>query len=191
VLIVLERLGVLPDLTTDLVETDEVLREQIATHAGDIPTDRNPAKRIALALLGKVPVVWGQEGPLAVAASRWKTQLNENAKVPAYAASAPELAHNEIVGFWPGADAPSKLAVVTLRSSTEHPRVAQRLDAATRLVGDRVGAMQVAHARGSSVLAQLASAALVGDLVSVYLALLRGVDPSPVEAITRLKSELT
>ncbi len=191
VLIVLERLGVLGDLTADLIETNEVLREQIATHAHDIPTNRNPAKQIALAILGRVPVVWGQEGPLAVAASRWKTQLNENAKVPAYAATAPELAHNEVVGFWPGAEAPAKLAVVALRSPNEPARVARRLEAAMKLIGDRVGALQEAHARGSSVLAQLASAALLGDLVSVYLALLRGVDPTPVDAITRLKSELT
>ena len=191
VLVVLERIGVLPDLTADFVETDEVLREQAASVGRAVPADRNSAKRIAASLAGRVPVVWGQEGSLAVAAGRWKTQLNENAKVPAYAAASPELAHNEIVGFWPGADESAQLAIVALRSPSEEPRAARQLEAALELIAGRVGAIEEAHARGTGVLAQLASAVQLGDLVSVYLAILRGVDPTPVEAIARLKSKIT
>ncbi|MEX2554753.1 MAG: bifunctional phosphoglucose/phosphomannose isomerase [Actinomycetota bacterium] len=191
VLVILERLGVLPDLTADLVETDEVLREQAATHASGVPTERNPAKQIAVALVGRIPVIWGQEGPLSVAATRWKTQLNENAKVPAYAAVASELTHNEIVGFSDLSELLERHAVVALRSSTEHPRVGARLDAALRLVTGQVGTVVEAHSRGSGVLARLASAVQLGDLVSVYLAFLRAVDPTPIEPIDRLKAELT
>lgn len=191
VLVVLERLGVLPDLTAELFETDEVLREQAATLGRTVPTDGNPAKQIAGALHGRIPYVWGQEGPLTVAAARWATQLHENAKVAAFASSIPELAHNAIVGTT-GASVPlDRFAVVALRASAEDARVGRRLDAALRLVAPHVGAVIEAHARGSGVLARLASAVHLGDLVSVYLAFLNGVDPTPIEPIERLKAELT
>ena len=191
VLVVLERLGVLPDLTAELVETDEVLREQVATHARTVALDQNPAKQIAVALQDRIPVIWGQDGPLSVAAERWKTQLNENAKVPAFAATAPELTHNEIVGSAGSSELLAGVAVVALRAATEHPRIAARLDAAIRLITGQVGRVLDAHAHGSGVLARLASAVQLGDLVSVYLAILRGVDPTPIEPIERLKAELT
>lgn len=191
VLIVLERLGVLPDLTADLVETDEILREQTAALGRAVPSETNPAKQIAAALQGRIPFVWGQDGPLSVAAARWKTQLNENAKVSAFSATVPELTHNEIVGAAGSEETLERLAVVALRASSEDVRVGRRLDAALRLAGPHVGAVVEAHARGVGVLARLASAVQLGDLVSVYLAFLNGVDPTPIEPIERLKAELT
>lgn len=191
VLIVLERLGVLDDLTGDLVEIDAVLREQ-AVRCG--PAEReasNPAKQIATALDGALPVVWGQDGVLAVAATRWKTQFNENAKVPAYAAAVPELGHNEVVGIGPGAPTASGLAIAALRPPNEDPRIGRRVEAALRLARERGARTVEAHVHGVSALAQLASAVQLGDLASVYAAVLRGVDPTPVEAIERLKSEVS
>ena len=191
VLVVLERLGVLPDLAAELIETDEVLREQGATLGREVPTDENPAKQIAGALQGRTPYVWGQEGPLTVAAARWATQLHENAKVAAFSSALPELAHNAIVGTTGETVPLDRFAVVALRASVEDARVGRRLEAALRLVGPHVGAVIEAHARGSGVLARLASAVQLGDLVSVYLAFLNGVDPTPIEPIERLKAELT
>lgn len=190
-LVVLERIGVLPDLTGDLIETDEVLREGAALSAPGIPADGNPAKGIAQMLEGRLPVIWGQEGPLAVAAARWKTQLHENAKVAAFSASVPELTHNEIVGTSASSELLERFVVVALRSTGEHPRTGLRIDAAIQLVTGHVGAVVEAHAHGTGTLARLASAVQLGDLMSVYLAILRGVDPTPVDAIDRLKAELT
>ncbi|MGH2785357.1 MAG: bifunctional phosphoglucose/phosphomannose isomerase [Actinomycetota bacterium] len=191
VLILLERLGVLPDLTAELIETDEVLREQMATLGRAVPVDDNLAKQIAGALQGRTPFIWGQEGPLTVAALRWKTQLHENAKVSAFSAAVPELTHNEIVGSSGSSVSLERVVVVALRTASEDVRVGRRLDAALRLVAPHVGAVVEAHARGSGVLARLASAVQLGDLVSVYLAFLNGVDPTPIEPIDRLKAELT
>jgi glucose/mannose-6-phosphate isomerase len=190
-LVVLERVGVLPDITGDLVEMDDLLSEQSARCGGAAPSSDNPAKQIAAGLEGRLPVVWGQEGHLGVAAMRWKTQLNENAKVPAYTTSLPELGHNEIVGLGPGAPPADRLAVVALRPGNEDPRISRRVDAALRFARDAGAATTEASVRGASALAQLAAAAQLGDLVSVYLAVLRGVDPTPVEAIARLKAEVS
>ena len=191
VLIVLERLGVIGDLTADLVEIDAVLREQSALCGPAAAEARNPAKQIASALDGALPVIWGQEGVLAVAATRWKTQFNENAKVPAYAAAVPELGHNEVVGLGPGAPPASALAIAALRAPNEDPRTARRIEAALRLARERGARTSEAHVHGLSPLAQLASGVQLGDLASVYAAVLRGVDPTPVEAIERLKTEVS
>jgi glucose/mannose-6-phosphate isomerase len=190
-LVVLERIGALPDLTADLVEIDEMLREQAALCGRAAPTAENPAKQIAVAVDGKLPVVWGQDGPLAVAAMRWKTQLNENAKVRAYAQTIPELGHNEVVGFGPGAPPADGVAAVALRPVNEETRMTRRVEAMQRIARDAGASTLDAHVRGTGALAQLAAAAHLGDLVSVYLALVRGVDPTPVEAIARLKSEVS
>jgi glucose/mannose-6-phosphate isomerase len=191
VLVVCERLGVVADLTGDLVEIDEVLREQTARCGRASRGEDNPAKTLATSLEGALPVVWGQEGHLAVAAMRWKTQLNENAKVPAYASIFPELDHNEIVGVGPGSPPADGMAICALRSATEETRLTRRI-AATLAVARGAGARVLeANLRGTSSLAQLASAVQLGDFVSTYLAVLRGVDPTPVEAITRLKADLS
>jgi glucose/mannose-6-phosphate isomerase len=191
VLVVLQRLGVLPDLTGELVEVDEVLREQTVRCGRDVAASDNPAKQIATALNGRMPVVWGQDGHLAVAATRWKTQLNENAKVPAFASTLPELNHNEVVGLGPGAADADGLAIAALRAPNEDPRMSRRADAALNVARERGATTIEAHVHGVSGLAQLASAVQLGDLSSVYLAVSRGVDPTPVEAIERLKAEVS
>lgn len=191
VLVALERLGVLPDLTGELVEIDEVLREQTVRCSRNVVEAENPAKQIAAALYGGLPVVWGQDGHLAVAATRWKMQLNENAKVPAFASTLPELDHNEIVGLGPGAPDAAGLAIAALRAPNEDPRMARRAEAALNVARERGAKTVEAHVHGISGLAQLASAVQLGDMASVYLALLRGVDPTPVEAIERLKAEVS
>ena len=191
VLVVLERIGVLGDLTGDLVEIDEVLREQTTRCGPGAQEAENPAKQIATALDGALPVVWGQDGVLAVAAMRWKTQFNENTKVPAYASAVPELGHNEVVGIGPGAPKASGLAIAALRPPNEDPRIGRRVEAALRLARERGARTVEAHVHGGSPLAQLASAVQLGDLASVYAAVLRGVDPTPVEAIERLKAEVS
>ncbi|MFA5891202.1 MAG: bifunctional phosphoglucose/phosphomannose isomerase [Actinomycetota bacterium] len=190
VLVTLERLGVLPDLSGDLKEVESVLDAGAANLRREVPTATNEAKRLAVALSGRLPIVWGQEGILSVAAVRWRCQLNENAKMPAWSAVLPELDHNEIVGYDPGIAALGEVAVVVLRSPGEHPRIARRIDATLAGMGERVGAVLEATASGQAPSARLMSACLLGDFVSIYCALLRGADPTPVAVIESLKAQL-
>ena len=189
-LVVCERLGLIGDATADLVEVDEVLREQAGTCGAASSAASNPAKTLAESLQGVLPVVWGQEGPLAVAAGRWKTQLNENAKVPAYASSFSELDHNEIVGLGPGAPPAESLGIVALRSAVEDARMTMRIEATLAVARERGARVLEAAVRGATAIGRLAAAAQLGDFASTYLAILRGVDPTPVDAIARLKAEL-
>jgi glucose/mannose-6-phosphate isomerase len=128
-------------------------------------------------------------GPTGPAAYRWKTQLNENAKVPAFAADLPELDHNEIVG-WDGAPVFGRFLAIFLEDTDQHPRTRQRIELTSQLIEPGGGTMLV-ESRGNSPLERLLSLVFLGDLVSIYLAVRRGVDPTPVEIIQRLKEALT
>ncbi len=182
----LEAAGVLPRLGGEVRETVGLL-QALATELG--PEKRaNRAMRLAERIGDRYPVVWGTEGIGAVAAMRWKTQINENAKRPAWWASMSELDHNEVVGWVDGAGADHFL--VTLRHDGEPASISPRFPLSVDLVAGSGLHHEEVQAVGDSALARACSLILMGDFVSVYLGLLRGVDPTPVEVIDRLKKAL-
>lgn len=178
VLAVGARAGAVPDMDTLVAEALDVVSDATQRWRSDAQTDRNVAKDLASAIAARTPAIWGQEGVLGVVAMRWKCQLNENAKMPASWAVVPEALHNEIV---PAEDADT---IVVLRSDIERDGVQRRIDAL-----DLANAIEV-RVPGTGDLAVFAAGALLGDLVSVYCAALRGVDPTPIEPIARLKRAL-
>jgi glucose/mannose-6-phosphate isomerase len=181
----LEAAGLLPNLGDDLEEAIREMRGVLATSGPEIPTAANPAKTLVSSIGHRTPVVWGAEGIGFVAATRWKTQLNENAKVPAFAAAMPELDHNEVVGWSDGRAA--DVVVIALRHDGEHPDVAARFEPSSEIVREAGGIVLDVWAGGRSPLARLLTLVLTGDLVATYLGIARGVDPSPIDAIARLK----
>jgi glucose/mannose-6-phosphate isomerase len=122
-------------------------------------------------------------------AYRWKTQINENAKQPAFAHELPELDHNEIVG-WEGAQDVGRFAAVFLDDSDAHPRVKARMDLTEQMIAGNAAASFHLETRGETTVERVFSLVLLGDLVSIYLATLRGVDPGPVKVIEELKAAL-
>jgi glucose/mannose-6-phosphate isomerase len=145
-------------------------------------------KQLARGLLGTIPQIAGA-GLTAPIAYRWKTQLNENAKIPAHSAELPELDHNEVAG-WAGAAELGRFSAVFLDDSDLHPRIRQRIELTRGLIGASAAASFRVESRGETRLERLVSLLLLGDLVSLYLAVLRGIDPTPVDAIERLKGAL-
>lgn len=172
----------------ELEEAAGALERIVESSRPAVPSARNPGKSLALRIGERAPVIWGAEGIGAVAASRWKTQLNENAKVPAFAAALPELDHNEVVGWSPGRG--EGFVLVVLRHGAEHPDVASRFPLSMEIAA--ASGMEVVEVRAEarSPLGAVLELVLLGDLVSTYLALARGVDPTPIEAIARLKRAL-
>ncbi len=182
----LEAAGLLPPLADDVEETVSVLSELAERLAPE--ASGNEAKELAEWLGDRVPVVWGAEGLGAVAAMRWKTQLNENGKVPAFNAAMPELDHNEVVGWVEPYG--ERFAVIGVRHEDEHPQVAARFSLSASIATGSGAAYREVHAGGRSALARLMSLVMTGDFVSCYVGLRRGVDPTPVHAIDRLKAAL-
>lgn len=188
--VLFDRLEVLPALASDLEEARATVASSIATLGPDVPESDNPAKQLARSLQSSVPLVWGAELTAPIAA-RWKGQFNENAKVPSYSSTLPELDHNEIVGFAGMPAGLSDLAqLILLRDERQHRQVQRRFDLTRELVEAHVSRVLSITAEGRSALARMLDLVMLGDYVSLYLALLRAVDPGPVEVIERLKERL-
>lgn len=185
---VLERLGLALLQPGELTEATELLHALGDELGPDRPAAANPARALARWLHDRLPVVYGTDGLPGPCAYRWKTQLEENAKVLAVAGLLPELDHNEVTG-WAGDPLAGRCAAVFLRDAGDHPRVARRV-ALTRAIVDRAAESREVWSRGHGRLARLLSLVATGDWVSLYLAALRGVDPWPVETIEALKRRL-
>ncbi|MGI9183417.1 MAG: bifunctional phosphoglucose/phosphomannose isomerase [Solirubrobacteraceae bacterium] len=162
--------------------------EQLATQWGPDAPEDSLAKRLARSLAGTTPQVAGA-GLTAPVAYRWKTQINENAKLPCFAAELPELDHNEIVG-WEGAAEVGRFSAVLLDDSDLHPRVRARIALTQELIEAHAVTVQRVQTVGETRIERLVSLVLLGDLVSIYLAVLRGVDPARVSSLERLKGAL-
>lgn len=184
----LEAAGLLPPVGDDVDEVVRELERLAAELAPEVPTERNEAKHLAAWIGDRVPVVWGADGLAAVAAMRWKTQMNENGKVPAFNAVMSELDHNEVVGWTrPFGE---RFVVIGLRHRGEHPEIVARFPLSADIARDAGAEYAEVSARGRSALAQLLTLIMVGDFASCYVGLRRGVDPTPVAVIDRLKAAL-
>jgi glucose/mannose-6-phosphate isomerase len=189
-LTVLARLGLIADQQASIAETIDTLRELAAQYRPGIETFRNLPKALATQLQGRWPVIYGVQEFSDVVAYRWRTQLNENSKILATHHVFPELNHNEVVG-WDGPLALLQhLWVVLLRDPQESSRMALQIDTTKAFLQEKAAGITEVWAQGDARLARLFSLLYTGDFTSYYLALLRGVDPTPVDAIDRLKERL-
>jgi len=164
----------------------ESLRERIGE---DAPLAENAAKQLAARLAGRLPVIYGAE-LLTEVAHRWKTQLNESTKVWAYYEQLPEANHNAIVSSSLPPEVARLVTAVYLRSPNLHPRVALHYEFSQRVLAEAGVDHLEARVEGRSALAQALTGILLGDYLSLYLALLNGVDPTPTTVIDNLKAWL-
>jgi glucose/mannose-6-phosphate isomerase len=173
--------GAAPGIRTEI--------DSSAAHLGDV---RGPLAEVAAQLAerveGSIPVIYGADLTVPVAV-RWKTQINENAKLPAFAGQLPEADHNEIAG-WEGARDEAPLSAIFLGDRDQHPRVRQRIDLTANLVESDATAVVRLETEGESRTERLLWAVMLGDLLSLQLAARRGSDPAPIERIDRLKDLL-
>jgi glucose/mannose-6-phosphate isomerase len=143
---------------------------------------------IAAGLANVTAVIYGGRGVGATAAYRWKTQINENAKVPAFSGTVPEMNHNELEGWRP--EASRQFGLVYLRDSGDHPAVARRLDLSGTVLFGSVRRVGEVRSAGIGPLARFFSLAAVGDAASVFMAEKAGVDPTPVATLEEFKNML-
>lgn len=164
------------------------LNNKAATLAPTVPAKDNPAKQLAQELMGKSVVIYG--GPLLFpAAYKWKINCNENAKNVAWCNQFPEFNHNEFLG-WSSHPEEKPYAIVELRSELEHQQIQKRFEVSDRLLSGQWPAPQIVQAEGATIAEQLLTTIMLGDFVSLYLALLNGLNPTPVDLIEKLKGEL-
>ncbi len=153
-----------------------------------VGTSQNQAKQIAENIVGKTGVIYA--GPLlGPAAYKWKISLNESSKNLAWNNEFSEFNHNEIVG-WTSHPVEKVFAIVELQSDKDHPQIKKRFEISNRLLSGQMPTPMIVQAQGDSHIAQLLWTVQLGDFVSLYLAMLNNVDPSPVDIIEKLKKEL-
>ncbi len=177
--------GVVPDAAGELSEAAAIVDDLLAEGTGPA-VEQGGA--IAAELAGKTAVIYGGFGIGGTAAYRWKTQLNENAKVPAYSGVVPELNHNELEGWHDATGA--GFAIAYLRDEHDHPRIKRRLDLTAAVIGDAAANAGTVSSVGSGALARWSSLSVVGDVASLLVAEKAGTDPTPVETIERFKLSL-
>ena len=173
---------------SEVQETITVLKT-MSGEAVDM-SEQNFPYSIVKRMHGKPVIVWSAAGLLEAVSVRWRGQLNENAKHLAYSAVFPKLNHNEIVGWEHPAEILKHFTIVMLKDKDDHPRVVQRMAITKEVLKETPGAIIEIPPRGESRLARMFSMIHLGDWVSYYLAMLNEVDPTPVERINYLKSEL-
>ncbi len=172
----------------ELQQTTEALQASIQQWVADQPSSTNKAKQIALELLGKSPVVYASN-VLFPAAYKWKISFNENAKNVAWCNQLPEFNHNEFLG-WSSHPVDKPYAPIFIQSANDHPQITKRFEVSARLLSGKMPAPIIVQTAGSTLLEELLWTTILGDFVSIYLALLNNVDPTPVDLIEKLKQEL-
>jgi glucose/mannose-6-phosphate isomerase len=176
------------DAVDILANTAQFLKHQIAAWLPDVPTAKNPAKQLALEVAGTSPVIYAGTN-MFPAAYKWKINFNENAKNVAWCNEIPEFSHNEFIG-WSSHPVEKPYSIIELRSTFEHPRIQKRFEVTERLLSGHRPHPHIVQAQGSSTLDHMLYSTVFGDFVSVYTALLNGLDPSPVDLIETMKRSL-
>lgn len=175
---------------TDLFmqDTAKFLNEKIKSLLPVVVAKENYAKQLAQEVMGKSAVVYS--GPfLAPAAYKWKISFNENAKNIAWQGVLPEFSHNEFIG-WSSHPTNKPYAIIDLQSSFEHPQIKKRFEVSAKLLSGKRPHPNDINAVGGTQLEQLLWTVILGDFTTIYLGLLNGVNPTPVDLVEKMKKEL-
>ncbi|MEA2010016.1 MAG: bifunctional phosphoglucose/phosphomannose isomerase [Actinomycetota bacterium] len=177
--------GQIPEADAALIEAADVVDRLLDEGTGGAV---ELGRDLAAGLEGRTAVIYGGRGVGSTAAYRWKTQINENAKLPAFAGVVPEMNHNELEGWQP--DTSGAFGVIYLRDSADHPSVARRLDLSGTVLSGKVRRIGDVLSTGDGALARFFSLAVVGDVASVAMAEAAGIDATPVETLEAFKKML-
>jgi glucose/mannose-6-phosphate isomerase len=189
-LVVLQKTNIVPNMGSAIEEALDLLVKLRERYGKASPEASNSAKVLANSLHDKVVAVYGSSGMMDAVAFRWRTQIEENAKILALHQALPEMNHNELVGWKHPEDVLRRIGVVLLRDKGDHPQIQRRFDLTREVIAEKAGALHEIWSEGESPLSRVLSAIYLGDFVSVYMAYRNGTDPTPVEIIDFLKKNL-
>lgn len=186
--IVLDREGI-ASIVSELKSKLSELESYVRVCTPEIPSNSNEAKKLAKRLYGHLPVICTQRNLRAIAA-RWQSQINENAKMLAFHSEMPEMNHNQIVGWLEGEYGPECLPVF-LRGSSTDSVLSTMIDVTIRMFERSNSNAVIVDIPGEDILSCILNGIALGDFVSYYLAILKGIDPTPIHSISELKSNLS
>jgi glucose/mannose-6-phosphate isomerase len=182
------RLGIVRVEDADMRRVASLLRDLGSEYGDNTP---NEATVVADYLVGRIPIIYSGTGLLAAVNLRWRGQIQENAKCPAFGNVYPELNHNEIEGWESSSDVLGMFAVVELAEADDPAPVRRRMDVTRSLLEEKAAGWYRFEPQGDTPLDRMLSGVVLGDWVSYYLARLLEVDPMPVALIDALKAALS
>src|SRR5581483_8087435 len=186
-LVVLEDIGLFPGASQWI----RLAVDQLKRRRDQLVADNSPARELARKIGRTAPLIHSGHALGAAAAKRWKTQINENAKAPAFWNVQPELCHNEVQGWGQHGDVTRQvMSIVKLRHENEHPQVIRRFDIVDDYLREAVSTVEEVWAEGEGDLAPLLDLVLMGDFVSLHLAFHEGIEPGPVSVLVDIKQRL-
>jgi glucose/mannose-6-phosphate isomerase len=189
--ILLEKLGLVSNVSSEISDAVKILERAKRENSPEKPLSDNFPKKLALRINGTVPVIYGF-GIYRAVAQRYKQQLNENSKVPAKWDFFSELNHNEIVGWEAVKELAKCFSIIFIRDKDEPEGIRQRIEATKELISHKATKkIFEVWSSGQSRLAKMLYTIYIGDFTSVYLAILRGVNPTPVKTISLVKERIT
>jgi len=188
--LLLGRLGFIKISDNEIEEALSLISEKAELYGRNTGTEKNPAKKLAVELFGRLPVIYGINGFLSTVAYRWKCEINENSKCPCFWAEFPELNHNETVGWDNLKEQTQKMVLVVFRDAGASDKIRVRIETTVKLIREQFDLVVEVPVEGKSRLAKALSTIYLGDIASVYLAFLYNTDPTPVDRIAVLKAEL-
>jgi len=186
-LVLLESIGLFPGAQQWI----DLAIDQLGRRRDELDRAGNVAEATARRIGRTIPLIHSSQDLGAAAALRWKCQINESAKSPAFWNVHPELCHNEVAGWGQNGDATRQIiTLVNLRHDAEHPQVSRRFDLVTEALREVMADVVEVQASGEGDLAQLLDLALVGDVVALLLADHEGIDPGPLPVVDEIKHVL-
>ncbi len=190
-LTVLAKIGVIRDQAGPIDDAIRNLRRLRDSRIGyKVPRKGNPAKKMAAKIFGKFPIIYAGQDHMDAVVTRWRGQLAENSKTLSSGNLFPEMNHNEIVGWENPREVLKECVAVILRDASDHPRISGRMDVTRKILKKEKVKVLEASSSGLGLLARIFSLVYTGDFVSFYLAILNGIDPTPVEKITMIKKAM-
>ncbi|MGA2622965.1 MAG: bifunctional phosphoglucose/phosphomannose isomerase [Bacteroidota bacterium] len=189
VLVALTKMKLIKTRDKDIRETVSLLKEKSKLYSSP-DLKKNKAFKLAQKLYGKVPIVYSAADKFDIVNLRWRGQFAENAKVLAFGHVLPEMNHNELVGWKVLKRQMKNMVAIFLRDESDHARVQRRMAITMEIVGEYANEVVEMYSEGTSLMARIFSLIYLGDWTSYYLAILNGIDPTPVRVIDYLKNEL-
>lgn len=184
---IFQQLGFLNEADEVLEQTHSLLKDGVGNYKD---MDGNDALALAEELNHSLPLIYSDALMMEPVNLRWRGQIEENAKMLVYGNLIPEMNHNEIVGWEHIAHLTGRLTVVMLKDKEDNPRVKKRMEIVKDLVMDQALSVIEISTIGETRLERLFSLVQLADWVSMYLALLNEIDPTPITKIDILKNKL-
>jgi bifunctional phosphoglucose/phosphomannose isomerase (EC 5.3.1.8 len=189
--IILNKLGLIEDKTEDLKSLIDLFGELKKEYGAEVPIEKNLAKQIAMEIYGHIPLIYGSLDFYDSVAWRWKNQFGENSKLMGFYNVIPNLHHDEAVGWDMPESEIKKLYLIMLRDDElDSKKIKKRKDITASILRDRMGGIREVYARGNNRLARMFSLIYLGDFVTLYTPVYRGIDPTPVDVINLFKRKM-